>query len=107
MTNATEQRRNVRIQIPFPTVVEGTDKTGRQFKVDTVLDNLSKDGLYIRLLPSLKTGSELHIVFRLSTFADSNPPPPRVEVHGTVLRVEEMSGGAWGVAVQFEPARFL
>lgn len=107
MTKASEQRRNVRIHIPFPAVVEGVDKTGQQFKIDTVLDNLSKDGLYMRLLPGVETGSKLHIVFRLSSTVGAEPSAPRVAVEGRVLRVEEKPGGACGVAVHFDPARFL
>lgn len=107
MTKTTEQRKNIRIRIPFPAVVEGIDVAGKQFKFDTVLDNLSKDGLYIRILPWVEQGSELDIVFRLSGSAVKEPSQPRVAVHGKVIRVEEKPGGACGVAVHFEPARFL
>ena len=107
MINTPEQRKSVRIHIPFPAVVEGVDVAGKQFKVDTVLDNLSKEGLYLRLLPSVEKGSKLDITFRLSATAVSEPSKPRVAVHGKVLRVEDRPGGACGVAVHFEPARFL
>lgn len=107
MTRGSEQRRYVRIQIPFPAVVEGINTTGKRFSIDTVLDNLSKDGLYMRLLPQVEKGSELHIIFRLSTTVENATSDPRVAVDGKVLRVEERPGGACGVAVHFEPARFL
>jgi hypothetical protein len=103
---AFERRRKVRIYLPFPAVVEGVNTSGEQFKVDTVLDNLSKEGLYLRLFPSVSQGSEITIVFRLSTSA-AEASSPKVLIKGTILRVEERPGGASGVAVQFKSPRFI
>ena len=104
---ASERRRKVRINIPFPAVVEGVDKTGKHFKVNTVLDNLSKEGTYFRLFPPVDEGRQLNIVFRLSTSADADDSSPKIAVQGKVLRVEQRSGGGYGIAVRLDPARFL
>jgi hypothetical protein len=103
---AFERRRKVRIYLPFPAVVEGVTTSGEHFKVDTVLDNLSKEGLYLRLFPCVNQGSEISVVFRLSTSA-AESSSPRVAIKGAVLRVEERPGGACGVAVQFKSPRFM
>lgn len=104
---SVERRSKPRINIPFPATVEGVDKSGKQFKVDTVLDNLSKEGIYLRLVPSVEQGTELSIVFRLSSSTQVEPSTPRVAVQGTVLRIEPKAGGVSGVAVKINPSRFL
>jgi hypothetical protein len=103
---AFDRRQNARIYLPFPAVVEGVNTSGEHFKVDTVLDNLSKDGLYVRLFPSVAQGSEITVVFRLSTAAVETSSP-RVAIKGTVLRVDERPGGAFGIAIQFKSPRFI
>ena len=103
---ALERRRKVRIYLPFPAVVEGVNTSGEHFKIDTVLDNLSKEGLYLRLFPCVTLGSEIGVVFRLSKSAVESSSP-KVSIKGTVLRVEERPGGACGIAVQFKSARFM
>ncbi len=103
---AFERRRKARIYLPFPAVVEGVNTSGEHFKVDTVLDNLSKEGLYLRVFPCVTQGSEISVVFCLSESAVESLSP-RVSIKGTVLRVEERPGGACGVAVQFKSPRFM
>jgi hypothetical protein len=103
---AFDRRQKARIYLPFPAVVEGVNTSGEHFKVNTVLDNLSKEGLYLRLFPCVTQGSEISVVFRFSTSA-VEPSSPRVSIKGTVLRVEERPGGACGVAVQFKSPRFM
>lgn len=103
---AFERRRKVRIFLPFPAVVEGVNTSGEHFKSDTVLDNLSKDGLYLRIFPCVAQGSEINVVFSLGTSA-VEASSPRVSIKGIVLRVEERPGGACGVAIQFKSPRFI
>ena len=81
---------------------------GESFESETVIDNLSADGLYLRLLQHVERGASLSVVFQLSlkvgTGADS---PPRVAVKGLVLRTESKPGGVWGAAITFDRSRFL
>lgn len=106
-TKIDERRRAERIFIPFPAVVEGVDEDGEKFKVDTVLDNLSKGGLYLRMIPCVPKGSRLSVVFRLSGSVDAEQTSPKVAIAGEVLRVDKKDGGACGVAVRYKPARFI
>ena len=103
-----ERRRKLRIYHPLPAMVEGVDSTGEAFKNDTVLDNLSAEGLYLRLMPCVERGTELRIVFRLSTVAGATAKAaPKVAVKGTVVRSEPKQGGACGVAVALRQRVFL
>jgi hypothetical protein len=103
----SERRRSERILIPFPAVVEGVDVDGLNFKVDTVLDNLSKGGLYLRVVPCMSVGTKLSVVFRLSGSVDSEATSPKIAIRGEVLRVDMKEGGACGIAVRYDPARFI
>jgi hypothetical protein len=103
---AFDRRQKARIYLPFPAVVEGVNTSGEHFKVDTVLDNLSNEGLYVRVFPSVSQGSEINVVFRLAT-SSADSSGPRVSIKGTVLRVEDRPGGASGVAIRFKSPRFI
>ena len=107
VTSNIEKRRRERISIPFPATVEGVDTDGEEFKIDTVIDNLSNEGLYLRMIPCVEIGSKLLVVFRLSSAARQGQSTPRILVRGNVLRVEEFPGGACGIALKFAPAKFI
>lgn len=102
-----ERRRSERIFTPFPAVVEGADVDGLDFKVDTVLDNLSKGGLYLRLVPCVSVGAQVSVLFRLSGSVNSEATSSKVAINGEVLRVERKEGGACGIAVRCDLARFI
>lgn len=102
-----EQRAKPRISLPFPAEVSGKDDRGEAFSVTTVLDNVSGDGLYLRLLSCVEPGSKLSIVLRLLTAPDLIEPSPGFAIEGVVVRAEEMAGGACGVAVTFDHVRFI
>jgi hypothetical protein len=89
------------VSIPFPTTVEGVDVEGAQFKFKTVADNLSRGGVYFRLMPCVEAGAKLTVVLMLSTSPVEDAEAHRVRAEAVVLRVEEKLGGACGVAVKF------
>lgn len=101
-----EKRSKLRISMPFHAKVKGTDLTGNEFIVETVLDNISADGLYMRLVPSVQIGANLWIDVGLHTTSHVTENSPRFSVDGVVLRTEEKPGGAYGVAVSFAKVRF-
>jgi hypothetical protein len=102
----TEERRGkLRIAVPFHATVRGTDLTGDDFAVETVLDNISANGLYVRILPRVEIGARLSIDVALRTASDGRESP-RFSVDATVLRAEEKAGGACGVAVLFDKVSF-
>ncbi|MGH9932228.1 MAG: PilZ domain-containing protein [Pyrinomonadaceae bacterium] len=103
----SDRRAKPRICVPFPAKVEGRDKNGEDFKVQTVLDNLSADGLYLRMVPYVEPGTKISILLKLVTTADLVEAVPRFAIDGVVIRSEEKIGGARGVAVTFDRVRFL
>jgi hypothetical protein len=106
--NSLSERRDAeRIFIPFPAVVEGIDVDGNNFKVNTVLDNLSKGGLYLRMVPSVDVGSQLSVIFRLSASVESEATTAKIAIRGEVVRIEKKIGGACGIALKYNPARFI
>jgi hypothetical protein len=104
---AVERRSKERVYIPFPTTVEGIDTDGKEFKVNTVLDNLSREGLYLRMIPCVDIGAKLSVIFSLSSAATAGERAPRISIRGVVLRKDEKPGGACGIAVKFNPVRFV
>ncbi|MBC7932248.1 MAG: PilZ domain-containing protein [Rubrivivax sp.] len=103
----TERRRAERIFNPFPAVVEGVDSNGEGFKVNTVLDNLSKGGLYLRMVPCVDVGASISVIFRLSGSVETESVAPKVAIKGEVMRIDKKEGGACGVALKYSPARFI
>ncbi|MCZ7572245.1 MAG: PilZ domain-containing protein [Ardenticatenaceae bacterium] len=102
-----ERRAKPRISEPYPATVRGLDGSGWAFEEETVLDNLSAGGLYLRLPRSIHPGARLFIVFRLSTSPYERDPSSVVAVRGVVLRAELQPDGSCGLAVTFRHYRFL
>jgi c-di-GMP-binding flagellar brake protein YcgR len=102
-----ERRDDPRISNPFPVRVEGVDTDGNVFEVQTVLDNLSSGGLYVRLFRTVKPGVKLSIRFRFLNGPAAEESTPCVVAQGVVVRTEPKVGGACGVAVMFKSRRFL
>lgn len=101
-----DRRKKPRIYVPFRAIVRGVNSQGEEFSVDTVLDNMSGDGLYMRMMPLVKKGGRLSIEIGLTTPSDEDPEPSRTMVEGVVLRSEMKAGGVCGVAVKFDRVRF-
>ncbi len=107
ISGGRDQRAKPRISVPFPADVTGKDETGKAFSIMTVLDNVSGNGLYLRMVPCVDPGSKLSIVVRLLTSSDLVDTDPRFAIEGVVVRSEEKTGGACGVAVSFDRVRFM
>jgi hypothetical protein len=105
-TNTQERRSKLRISVPFHARVKGTDWSGNEFVVETVLDNIGADGLYMRIVPRVEIGAKLCIDVGLHTTSHVTENSPRFSVDGNVLRADEKLGGACGVAVAFAKVRF-
>lgn len=101
-----ERRSKPRISVPFPAKVSGHDADGLAFEVETAVDNISSGGCYLRIMPCVKPGAQVEVVFKLMTsLADANARS--VKVKGKVLRVDERPGGVCGVALSFLAKRFI
>lgn len=107
-TEVSDRRRALRIDIPFHAKVKGVDCAGKHFSIETVLDNIGRDGLYVRLLPDveIETGAQLSIDVGLYTTSHATEDAPRFSFDGVVVRKEKRAGGAAGVAVSFMKVRF-
>lgn len=101
-----DRRTTLRIDVPFHANVQGVDSTGDYFSIETVLDNISRDGLYMRMMPDVKIGARLSIDVGLYTASHLTETAPRFSVEGVVLRKETKAGGAAGVAVSFVKVSF-
>ncbi len=99
-----DRRRALRVDLPFPVTVRGTDATGNGFTLDTTLDNLSTYGLYFCLPRPVAPGAKLFVVVRLTLGGEMCPS---VAMRGVVVRAELLADGRTGVAVSFDDHRFL
>jgi hypothetical protein len=99
-----ERRRKPRIGTPFPTKVRGVNAGGEAFEVESVLDNLSSGGLYIRLGQRVNEKTKLEFLIRMSS--PETAQVPTVEARGVVLRAEAKPGGVFGLAVKLTHHRF-
>ena len=102
-----ERRKHLRLGRPFPVLVRGVEAGGQPFTLETVLDNFSAGGFYVRLAQRLAPGMRLFAVVHMATRSSSGTPAPRVAVRGVVLRAELLPDGRYGMGVQFKRARFL
>ena len=97
-----ERRAKPRVMVPFRAAVRGVDDVGTPFEVATVVDNLSANGLYLRLTKGVSEGARLLINVSLYfNPAGSGDDGLSLEVYGFVRRVDRLPGGAAGVAVSF------
>lgn len=89
-----ERRRSLRIDTPFPALVRG-----RGFEEEAMLDNLSADGLYVRLNCPQPLGARLFVLVRFTAGASWRVHGPGVAIRGMVVRVEPQPDGRCGVAL--------
>ena len=101
-----DRRRKPRICVPFHATVRGVNNEGEKFNIETVLDNVSGEGLYMRMMPSVKEGASLAIEIVLHKPLHKTEEASRILVDGVVLRTENKAGGVSGVAVAFGRVRF-
>ncbi len=102
-----DRRNKPRIYVPFPAKVHGVDDKGTEFNIETVLDNVSANGLYVRMLTNVEEGEKLSVGLSLNTPSHIAEGAPQVSIDGVVLRRDRKAGGVWGVAVAFDAVRFL
>jgi hypothetical protein len=102
-----ERRSKPRIEYPFPVTVRGVDATGKPFRVNGLLDNISASGLYMRLKRTVMTGTRLLCVIRFASPISSKEAAARIATRGVVVRAEPFVDEKIGIAVKFTDYRFL
>ncbi len=65
MTDFRERRAGVRVELRFPVTVRGVDAVGEPLDIDTVLDNVARGGLYLRLPRRVEPGAQLTVGIRV------------------------------------------
>jgi hypothetical protein len=106
-TSLVDQREASRIRNPFAVRVQGLGAAGETFDEQTVLDNLSSGGAYLRLSQSVEPGTDLAITVQFAGAPINNHLYPGFLAQGEVVRSEPQAGGACGVAVKFHRRRFV
>ena len=102
-----ERRIKPRIFEHFKATVHGMNADGEPFTDETVLENISATGLYVRLSQPVELGAELLVVSRLANPANGRTSGPLLAISGNVIRLDEADGATCGVAVEFTFTRFL
>jgi hypothetical protein len=102
-----QRRESARVPLGYPTRLNGIDGEGRPFVEETLLDNLSSDGLYLRLSRSLTPGSSVSVAVRLSSGSTPAADGFSLAAEGTILRAEPQQDGSYGTAVGFKQKRIL
>jgi hypothetical protein len=100
-----ERRKKPRIAAPFPTRVRGIDSKGEAFEAESVLDNFSAGGLYVRLSQRVKEKAKLEFSIRMA--GPESRQAATVKARGIVLRAEAKPGGVFGLAVKLTHHRFM
>src|SRR5262245_6444598 len=96
-----ERRSGLRLSLPYAARLWGRDDAGLAFKEDTVVENLSTSGLFLRLTREVPMGTHVHVAALLLHESDSLRPGLRLAASGVVVRTEPNAHGFWGVAVMF------
>jgi len=100
-----ERRLSPRVAVEYPARLKATDIEGRNFKEETVLENLSGGGMYLSLTRKLHEGADVSLSVRLS-IAPAGEESLLMAARGIVRRVEMRRNG-YGLAVEFLRRRVL
>ena len=92
-----ERRLSPRVEAAYPVRLKGIESGGRRFKEETLVENLSSGGLYLRLIGLCPIGSDVALVARLSITPEEIATGVRLAARGTVLRVDpsRTAGTVW------------
>jgi hypothetical protein len=99
-----ERRRKPRISAPFPIKVRGVDASGKGFEIETVVENISSSGVYLRLPKQMSTGAKFNMAIR---FNNADGSGPNAMLFCKVLRTELQPDELVGLAAAIERHKFL
>ena len=102
-----DRRRRVRIYDPFPAMVRGVDASGATFLSRTIIDNISTDGVYLRLMRATRAPNKGLYRRPALQRRGGGRAPDATASRGEVVRVEPRLGGACGFAVSIKNNRFV
>lgn len=100
-----ERRKKPRISNPFRVSVRSVNAQGEAFTSETVLDNLSAGGMYVRIPERVQKGTKVFSLIQIAVATDKSPGA-RVALNGVALRSDQ-GLRVYGLAVTFTRHRFL
>jgi len=80
---------------------------GRVFETETVLENLSAGGFFVRLMRRVNPGTRVFVLIQFSIHQVDELTTSRLAANGFVCRAEPQSDGGWGLGVELTRYRFL
>ena len=94
-------RRSLRTNVQYHGRGRGVDGNGDTFKTDVIIDNMSANGLYLRIPRNIRQGSQTCIALRLSSNLADMSHKMAVTIREVALRSEPRREGSWSVAFVF------
>jgi hypothetical protein len=104
---AVERRRKPRIAEPFPVQLAGRDCQGAEFRLQTVIGNLSASGLYVEVPRELAPGARLRLVIRLIRAGQGEQEAATVAAEAVVVRRQRLDRQRWGVGMSLVRRRVI
>ena len=103
MDYAKNRRKEWRLDLPLPAVVEGDLPAGKKFKENTILENISARGAYFCLDSGITVGSKLNLCIDLPENLTEGKKV-RLCLGGLTVRLEKKNkkGKKQGVALCFD-----
>jgi len=101
-----DRRGSARIRTPVPVRLRSVGG-GHGADVTSVVDNIGAGGFYVRVLRRLEPGARLAALIKFAADSGEAKRVARLAVRGCVLRVEELPGGVYGVAVKICQHKFV
>jgi hypothetical protein len=107
MNRFYERRSKPRVSCNYPVIVEGTNGEGNKYRENARLKNLSATGHYMILNRSVPTGHILSTTILLTDAPDPGEDLPKIHAYGTVVRIDSLIDGSYGIAVRYKSYRFV
>lgn len=99
------RRSKLRVVVDFPAIVRGVDQHNQRFEEQTKLQDLSADGLCVKLQQTVQPGTKLLIAFRLASTLEA--PALSIAAQALVRHAPPQPCVSGGVGVIFQRYRFL
>ena len=99
-----ERRSKPRIAEKFAAKANGVDVNGQQFSVPCTVENISASGVYLKCEEDVIPASEVKL--RIHFFVEGETGST-IEARGPVVRIEPLSDGSLGLAIEISQHKFL
>lgn len=99
-----ERRSKPRIAEKFAAKARGIDVNGNPFSVPCTVENISASGVYLRCEEDVVPGSEVKLQVHFFVEGETGST---IEARGPVVRIEPLSDGSLGLAIEISQHKFL